>query len=98
MVDDEPGVGGFQPSIFKRFYWWEDECADRMQAAFGLAIVRKSYAELGARAKEMILSGRLYAAEELPEMGLIDLLAPPGEGEAALRRRDRQAAAQASAH
>ena len=46
----------------------------------------------GARAKEMILSGRLYAAEELHEMGLIDLLVPPGEGEAALREHlDRKA-------
>ena len=53
VYQDEPGVGGFQPSIFKRFYWWEDECADRMHAAFGLTIVRKSYAELGARAKEI---------------------------------------------
>jgi DSF synthase len=39
----------------------------------------------GARAKQMILSGRLYAAEELHEMGLIDLLVAPGEGERALR-------------
>ena len=53
VYQDEPGVGGFQPSIFKRFYWWEDECADRMRDAFGLGIVRKSYAELGARAKEI---------------------------------------------
>jgi DSF synthase len=46
----------------------------------------------GARAKEMILSGRLYAAEELHEMGLVDLLVPPGEGEAALREHlDRKA-------
>jgi DSF synthase len=46
----------------------------------------------GARAKELILSGRLYAAEELHEMGLIDLLVPAGEGEAALREHlDRKA-------
>jgi DSF synthase len=46
----------------------------------------------GARAKEMILSGRLYTAEELHEMGLIDLLVPPGEGKAALREHlDRKA-------
>jgi DSF synthase len=46
----------------------------------------------GARAKEMILSGRLYSAEELHEMGVIDLLVPAGEGEAALREHlDRKA-------
>ena len=44
VYQDEPGVGGFQPSIFKRFYWWEDECAERMRDAFGLGIVRKSFA------------------------------------------------------
>ena len=53
VYQDEPGVGGFQPSIFKRFYWWEDECVDRMRDAFGLTVVRKSFAELGARAREL---------------------------------------------
>jgi DSF synthase len=42
--------------------------------------------KLGAAAAErMILSGRIYQAEELHEMGLVDILADPGEGEAALR-------------
>jgi DSF synthase len=39
----------------------------------------------GARARELIMSGRLYSAEELHEMGLVDLLVPAGRGEAALR-------------
>ncbi len=51
VFQDNPGEAGFQPSIFKRFYWWEDECAQRMFAKFGLTIVKKSFKELGARAK-----------------------------------------------
>ena len=39
-----------QPDIFKRFYWWEDECADDMQRAFGVTIERRSFRALAARA------------------------------------------------
>jgi DSF synthase len=38
-----------------------------------------------ARAERMILSGKVYSAEELYEMGIINLLTEPGQGEAALR-------------
>jgi DSF synthase len=38
-----------------------------------------------ARAERMILSGKVYDAEELYEMGLINVLAEPGQGEAVLR-------------
>jgi DSF synthase len=38
-----------------------------------------------ARAEELILSGRTYSAEELYQMGLVDILAEPGEGEEAVR-------------
>lgn len=45
------------------------------------------------RAERMILSGRLYGAEELHEMGVVDVLAEPGQGERAVyeyvRREDR---------
>ena len=37
-----------------------------------------------SRAQKMILSGRTYTAEELHEMGLIDVLAEDGQGEAAV--------------
>ncbi len=36
------------------------------------------------RAERMILSGKLFASEELYEMGLVDILADPGEGETAV--------------
>ena len=39
-----------------------------------------------ARAEELILSGRTYSAAELHHMGLIDVLAEPGEGEIAVKR------------
>lgn len=38
-----------------------------------------------ARAERMILSGRTYTSDELYEMGLIDVLAEPGDGEQAVR-------------
>ncbi|MEY6433915.1 crotonase/enoyl-CoA hydratase family protein [Thioalkalicoccus limnaeus] len=36
------------------------------------------------RAERMILSGRIYTAEELHEMGLVDILVPDGDGELAV--------------
>ncbi len=53
VYQDRPGEGGFQPSIFKRFYWWEDECSERMRDVFGLTIVKRSFRELGERAQHI---------------------------------------------
>lgn len=39
-----------------------------------------------AVAEEMIRSGRLYTAQELAELGLVDVVTPPGEGAAAVRQ------------
>ena len=39
-----------------------------------------------AAAEEMIVSGRLYSAEQLHEMGVVDILAEKGEGEVAVYR------------
>jgi len=50
VFQDNPGAG-FQASIFKRFYWWEDECAQRIAAKFGVEIVRKSFQQLGEVAR-----------------------------------------------
>jgi hypothetical protein len=50
VFQDNPGEG-FQPSIFKRFYWWEDECTQRMFDRFGITIQRKSFKALGQRAQ-----------------------------------------------
>ena len=50
MFQDSPGEG-MQATIFKRFYWWEDKCTERMEQAFGIKIIYKSYKELNARAQ-----------------------------------------------
>ncbi|MCO5195129.1 MAG: hypothetical protein M9930_17860 [Anaerolineae bacterium] len=50
VYQDNPG-DGFQASIFKRFYWWEDECKQRMMEKFGVTIVKKSFKEMGAVAQ-----------------------------------------------
>jgi DSF synthase len=39
----------------------------------------------GVRAQQMILSGRLYEAQELEELGLVDLVVEKGDGPAAVR-------------
>ena len=43
-----------------------------------------------ARAEQMILSGVTYSAEELHELGLVHVLAEPGQGETAVRDYIRQ--------
>ena len=45
---DDLGAGK-QPDIFKRFYWWEDECVEDMQRAFGVTIEHRSFRALAAR-------------------------------------------------
>ncbi|MBL8154496.1 MAG: hypothetical protein JNM70_09950 [Anaerolineae bacterium] len=52
VFQDNPGAG-FQASIFKRFYWWEDECTRRMFEKFGIQIVKKSFQEMGAAARQI---------------------------------------------
>jgi hypothetical protein len=57
---DSPGEAGFQPGIFRRFYWWEDECAERIHHRFGLTIEKRSFAELGRRARSVTESQALH--------------------------------------
>jgi len=40
---------GKQPDIFKRFYWWEDECVNDLERTFGVEIEHRSYKGLVAR-------------------------------------------------
>jgi hypothetical protein len=46
---DDLGAG-MQPDIFKRFFWWEDACSERMQERFGINVEHRSFKELAARA------------------------------------------------
>jgi hypothetical protein len=50
VYQDNPGEG-FQPEIFKRFYWWENECTQTILDRFGIEIVRRSFRELGQAAQ-----------------------------------------------
>ncbi len=50
VFQDNPGEG-MQASIFKRFFWWENECAERMKEKFGVTITKKSFKMLAERAK-----------------------------------------------
>ncbi len=52
VFQDNPGEG-FQASIFKRFYWWEDECTWRMLDKFGITIEKRSFREMGAEAQAL---------------------------------------------
>lgn len=52
VYQDDPG-DGMQASIFKRFYWWEDECTARILNKFGLGIEKRSFKRLGADAKQI---------------------------------------------
>jgi hypothetical protein len=46
---DDPGAG-MQPDIFKRFFWWEDECVARIEQRFGVTVEHRSFKGLAARA------------------------------------------------
>jgi len=50
IFQDNPGQG-FQPEIFKCFYWCEQECTQLIRERYGVEIVRRSFKKLGADAK-----------------------------------------------
>ena len=52
VFQDNPGEG-YQADIFKRFYWWEDECIQSLEKKFGVNIVRKSFKKLGGDAQNI---------------------------------------------
>ncbi|MDQ1512545.1 MAG: hypothetical protein QOC59_387, partial [Microbacteriaceae bacterium] len=56
---DDLGAGK-QPDIFKRFFWWEDECVANLKQQLGVAVERRSYRELWHRA-ESIPESRVLA-------------------------------------
>jgi len=50
MFQDSPGEG-MQAYIFKRFFWWEKECTERLENTFGVKLLYRSYKELNAKAE-----------------------------------------------
>ncbi|MFC4242143.1 hypothetical protein ACFOYW_02055 [Gryllotalpicola reticulitermitis] len=65
--------GGKQPDIFKRFFWWEDECVDLIKQQFGTTVERRSFRGLVERANgipESRVADAVAAAEaEYPISG-----------------------------
>lgn len=52
VYQDQPASGGGnQDEIFKRFYWWEDECVEAIESRYGLKIIKKSFKKLGEDAR-----------------------------------------------
>lgn len=49
MFQDTPGEG-MQANIFKRFFWWEKQCTEQMEKAFGVQIIYRSWKEVNANA------------------------------------------------
>jgi len=52
MFQDSPGEG-MQAYIFKRFFWWEQECTDRLEETFGIKLIYRSYKELNEKAAKI---------------------------------------------
>ncbi len=71
VYQDDPGEG-HQASIFKRFYWWEDECSQRLHDKFGVTVVKRSFRELGAAAQAIsdADADQAWAERQLPTGGL----------------------------
>ncbi len=52
IFQDNPGEG-FQPEIFKSFYWWEKESDETILSRFGTKIERRSLKALGEKAEKV---------------------------------------------
>ncbi|MGD2077359.1 MAG: hypothetical protein PVH18_03200 [Chloroflexota bacterium] len=73
VFQDKPGEG-MQGEIFKRFYWFEDECIGRMQDKFGFSLVKRSFKEFGAAAKRIpdAEADAVIAEKKIPTGGISD--------------------------
>lgn len=52
MFQDEPGEG-MQAYLFKRFYWWDKDCTEQLEKAFGIKIVYRSWKGLNEYANRI---------------------------------------------
>ena len=48
LYQDTPG-DGMQSNIFKRFYWWKNECTNTIKERFGVEILYKSWKEVNEK-------------------------------------------------
>jgi len=90
LVQGDALGGGFEAALSSNVLIAERGCKMGMpEILFNLFPGMGAYNLLArrvgsAKAEQMILSGQLYTAEELYEMGVVDILAEKGEGEVAL--------------
>lgn len=96
LVQGEALGGGFEAALACNVLIAERGCKMGLpEILFNLFPGMGAYSFLSrrldpARAKRMILSGTLYSAEELFDMGVVDELAEPGEGENLVREYVKQ--------
>ncbi|MDD2562492.1 MAG: hypothetical protein PHG11_09290, partial [Eubacteriales bacterium] len=71
MFQDDPGEG-MQASIFKRFYWWEKESTRRIENAFGIEIIYRSWKEVNLKAQAIPDEDakKLWEERKVPTEGL----------------------------
>lgn len=53
VFQDNPGAGGMQGEIFRRFYWWQDRYIKLLKERFGLNLIIESFKSLGQKAKSL---------------------------------------------
>lgn len=77
MLQDEPGEG-MQAYLFKRFYWWDEECTRQIEKAFGIQIVYRSWKEVNFRAGQFsdqealdLWNQRAVPTEGVPQRNLL---------------------------
>lgn len=91
MVQGDALGGGFESVLGSDVVIAESHAKFGLpEILFGLFPAMGAYSFLGRRigakaAEEMIMSGRIFTARELADRGIVDRVAEPGEGEAAVR-------------
>ena len=92
LIQGDALGGGFEAAVSANVVIAERGCKMGLpEVLFNLFPGMGAYSLLSrkigfAAAEEMIFSGRLYTAEQLYEMGVVDILAEKGEGEVAVYR------------
>lgn len=74
MFQESPGEGK-QAYIFKRFYWWEKECTERMAETFGIDLIYRSWQDVTNEAKNNVSDEEakaLYESWEVQEEGVCE--------------------------
>jgi DSF synthase len=91
LVQGDALGGGFEAALSSNVLIAEEGCRLGLpETLFNLFPGMGAYSLLSRRvgsnrAEQMIFSGKIYTAEELYELGIVDILAKKGEGKGALR-------------